>query len=237
MAITGILSWENETALNAYPLSKEFGLNSFLVDANFVQFDNFVPVLQSITLLDQNLVISLLTDVGTIKLTVATSEFVGTSLTKRIFDSTGRCIGTLVFGANALSLFENENTLSLDINIPFLSFLAKSIPSNCGVYSVAGKFGALSLTGDKNLWFTSITGRNGIVFNAAALGAISALPYLKTLNGIAPINNNVYMQETDLLKIATAGTATVQFSLIGSDISDLMMQNNNIIVKNLTPQT
>ena len=45
MAIYNPLSWQNENALSSYPFSEDIDVQDFIVDAKFVQFDNFLPIL------------------------------------------------------------------------------------------------------------------------------------------------------------------------------------------------
>jgi hypothetical protein len=45
MGSLNVSNWQNETGLSGYPFEFESDIRDFIVDASFVQFDNFAPVL------------------------------------------------------------------------------------------------------------------------------------------------------------------------------------------------
>jgi hypothetical protein len=232
---TGILSWLNEASLTPYPLQHGFGCDGFLLDANFVQFDNFVPILTSLSLNELNLSINLQIDVGAIALSIPVGELTGSVLMKTLYDSSGRYVGCLTFGYDILGPFDRQSVQTVDVNIPFLPHLVKSIPLKAGVYAIDGVYGPVIIHKDDNIFFDFIGLNNEIVFNAIAVPQATAIPYLKTLNSIEPMNNSVYMQDTEILKITSPSTATIQFSIIGSNLDDVLKQLGNTIITNKTP--
>jgi len=129
------ISWQNETSLTQYPLSRSLGYDSLLIDANFVQFDNFVPVLKKIVFGNVNLTITITFDHYTKEISVPISNFSGLPYTYKLkFDD--RYVGKLVFGADANVICENLNNHELNVEIPFLVFLVKSIPSKSGLFTL-----------------------------------------------------------------------------------------------------
>ena len=44
MANYNPLNWQNENGLSSYPFDRDLEVQDFIVDARFVQFDNYVPV-------------------------------------------------------------------------------------------------------------------------------------------------------------------------------------------------
>ncbi len=221
-----VLSWTNETALTPYPLVKSFGYDGLFIDANFIQFDGFVPVLNTIKVADDNIEITITFDSGpqVLVYTISSVSVIGT--TKYVYDG-DRYLGTLVFG-NGVGRFLNNkgNQVTLAINIPFLSHTTKSISSTAGVYSIDGKYGNLQFTSDENINYEVDAG--DITFNAIALPAVVNTNYLKTLNSVGPLDNSVFIKNTDIVKV-TGSTPTVTISLVGS-VPGGVTQTNAIIV-------
>lgn len=214
----GVLSWTNETSLTPYPLAKSFGYDNFLVDANFVQFDNFIPVLKGIQLVNGYLNITILFDLGAVTTSVAVADAQQYRFTQKIF-SADRYMGKLIFGPDTNLLVDSNiaNLTTLQLNIPFLSHLVRGIPSKAGVFSVDSKFGALAFTSHSEIWYD--TSGNNVTFNAVAGIDYNVTPYLKTLNTITPTHNGVYIEDNQVLKIRSTGTATLEASIVGSELS------------------
>jgi hypothetical protein len=217
MTQIGILEWQNEQALSSYPMVTSFGYDALFVDANFIQFDNFIPVLKKIYVTSENVVIDILIDTGLLSVTIVNSFFTNPGLVKKIY-SNNRYIGKLVFGRYAIELAENIG-FSLTLNNPFLPCLVKSIPSKCGVYTINGLYGNLTFNHDSVVYY-GITG-NDITVNAVDTGSTSSILFLKSINSILPIANNIYLKDTDTVKITTEGTNIIKISQVGTGVNDL----------------
>jgi len=224
----GILSWTNETGLSPYPLTKGFGYNSFLIDANFIQFDNFIPILHSIQVIDDEVIIRILLDNGVNEITLAKSFFSTSGVVHKIFDG-DRYMGKLVFGADAGYLVESEiaNLNTKTINIPFLSHLVKSIPSNAGVFSIDSVYGTLSFDSDEHIWYD--TNSNEVTFNAISGLDYQDDLYLKTLNAVGPVSNSVYLKDSQVIKIKSVGNSAIEISLVGTDLDSVLKPQGPII--------
>lgn len=144
-----ILDWQNEHALTDYPLTKFIGFNDVIVDASFVQFDGFVPVLKKLVVTGLSAIFSIKFDKETIDITVA-SDFVPQAGV-RISGSDGRYFGTIVFSFGVTTLIREHAGAILTFDVPFASNTVTSINSGSGVFSIDGKYGALSFN-------TGITG-------------------------------------------------------------------------------
>lgn len=215
MADIGILSWLNETGLSQFPFTTDFGFNGLLVDATFLQYNSFTPILQTIAVNDISVILTIQFDYGVQAVSIPLS---GLTSPQKIYDGT-RYLGTLIFGYDAADMLNPYLDQIILVNIPFLSHLVKGIPGNAGVYSIDGQFGAIIFTADSNIWYT-LSGQN-VTFNAVALPALVDIPYLKTLNGVGPTDNSVYIQETQLVKISNDGVGDVQISLAGYSAANL----------------
>ena len=220
------LSWTTETSLSPYPLSKSFGYDSFLIDANFVQFDGFVPILKTIKVADASLEITIKFDLVEKKLSYLKTDITTIGSLKKIYDNE-RYLGTLVFGSGVTALIGSlGNQSTVTVNLPFLAHTVKAIPSGAGLYSIDAKYGELSFSSDNYISYD--VDDNDIEFNAVAYPPASEELYLKTLNSVGPTNNNVFIKNTDIIKV-TGGTSTVTISLVGSTLKGLLHSGSVIV--------
>jgi hypothetical protein len=231
MAKVGILSWNNETSLSPYPLVSSFGYDGFIIDANFIQFDGFVPVLKTITTGNNLFELVIQFDKTTKIITIDKSTLPNSPYTIVIKEGS-RYLGKLVLGANAVYLYDELANRTLNINLKFLAFLVKSIPSKAGVYKLQSNFGELQITSDENISY-SVTGNN-VEINAVSLGAISPDLYLKTVNAVPPTNNSLYIKDSDTIKI-TPSINTFTVSLRGLSVGNVVAQQNNTLPINSNP--
>ena len=179
-----------------------------------MQFDGFVPVLKTVEVSAEELVFSILIDSKTLTATLSVEDFVPGY--KLVLRDDARYIGVLVFGRGARSVFDFQVGQTLKINTSFLPIVVKSIPSNCGVYSINDMYGALTVTNQPEITET-VDGQN-VTFNALALCNPDTDKVLLTLNGVLPTGNNITIDDSELIKVLGAGSS-VNFSLIGGDPS------------------
>jgi hypothetical protein len=211
MTTVGILPWQNECSLSPYPLSKSFGFDNLLVDANFVQFDAFLPTLVSIS-----------TTLSTITFTVQfdgviVSSEVGPSDGIAQFFSGSTYLGGLVFNTEtAYELITAQANQTILVNVSFLPIVVTSIPSKAGVYKLGNAYAVTELEHDANITYVGDLGDNSITFNAVAFPTLLDTVFLKSLNSVAPTNNNIHIQESDLVKITAETVGTLRFSITGS---------------------
>ena len=213
----GILEWTNEHSLNSYPLSKAVAPLDFLVDAAFVQFDGFVPVLKQITVEQNRLTLVVTTDAGDIQVVVArpNSRIYASGYTVRLASSAGRHLGHLVFGLGLVSIFNTRLNDVVKLNIPFHASCVRGVNSRAGVYSIEKLTGAVEVStgqtlAEQTLFFS--TEANEVTWNAGYLPpAVTSTP-LKTLNGVHPVNNAVFIEDSELIK-ATPQAAGVLLEL------------------------
>lgn len=204
----GILEWTNEHSNSSYPLSKPFVPQDFIIDASFVQFDGFVPTLKSITIKQGKATLVVTTDAGDISIVVSrpsATYFPGYSVELRSGD---RYLGQLVFGQGLVSLFTIHLDTVLKPNIPFLSSVVRGISSRGGLYAFAGYSGDVNVntgpTPQSRSIFFDING-NEVTWNAGWLGTQTQQQPLKTLNGVRPQANAVYIEDSDLIKATPQG--------------------------------
>lgn len=218
-------SWLTETSLTPYPLTKSFGYDALFTDAEFIQFDNFVPTLKSIVIQDSTITFTITFDLYTRSFSSPVDDIstIGSTLRLAVSD---RYLGKLVFGSGlALLVASIGNDKTLTTNIKFLPHVVKSIPSNCGIFAINDQYGDLTFDHDTHISYETGVDPDlhEITFNAIAYAISPNTPYLKTLNSVGPTNNSVFIKSTDLLKVS-GQASTVEISLVGSILS------NSIIV-------
>src|SRR5574343_827523 len=205
----GKLEWLNEHTLTDYPLTKYVGSHDFFLDANFIQFDGFVPVLKSYTIGTDSMSFVLTVDSGEFTFSLNKVSYIPeTALNLR--DGT-RYLGCIVFGSGIYNLFDEEVGSTVTLNAPFCSSTVSSVNSNAGEDSINGQYGDLNVVTDENLFF-SING-NDVTWNAVSLPdlPVGVVP-LKTLNHVAPSGNAILLKSSELFKITPSGNSLI-FSL------------------------
>lgn len=220
--MNGILGWLNENGLSYYPMSKDLIVSDLIIDANFVQFDGFIPILETIEVKPNKIILHIQIDTGLVLVEILDSYTKGTGV--KIYQDT-RYIGIVVVGTGYDTLKRLAINKVLTVNVPFLDIVVRSIPLAAGVFSIEGLTGALTFTKDDTIHFAK-TG-NTIEWSAVALATPpSSVVPLKSINLIAPEANNINIYDSDLIKI-TPGIGTVTFNLANSDLSSSINPSKN----------
>ena len=204
----GILEWTNEHSLSGYPLTRSFAPNDFIVDASFVQFDGFVPVLKTLLVSQTKIVLTITTDAGDVAVPVSkpiSSYFPGQTVAVVAGD---RQLGYLVFGQGLPAIFSLHLDTLLKLNIPFSPGVVRGVSSRAGVFSITGYDQSVNIrTGDsatsRSIFF-DLAG-NLVTWNAGWLDSKDERTPLKTLNGMTPVNNAVFIQDSDIIKVTPQG--------------------------------
>lgn len=213
-----ILEWGNEHSLSGYPLMEKWEILDLLLDARFIQFDDFVPVWKSLSVTQTSAVFTVSSYFG--DATCEIPKTTATDVDASLFSSSGIYIGRLVFGPGLAGLFRDYANYSSKLNLQFCPSTVLSIPTKAGVYSIAGQYGNVkinsgSATVDQTVFFDVNTPANQVTWNAAYLPLEQLAPALKTLNQKAPVNNNLIIQDSELLKLKPIGSG-LEVALIGS---------------------
>jgi hypothetical protein len=214
------LDWENQNAVSAYPFTEDAPYNNIIVDANFQQFDNFIPVLNYIEVSTDFLTLNITYDTGTTNFIFLQSDYVAGTNFLRLMVGT-RYIGKLTFQDGVNTLWNTFVGQVLQFNLSFVATTVKSISLNSGVFSLAGLFGNVVLTtpsSDNTIFYNTI-GSNGLTFNAVGnfkLPYPLLSPALKLLNLISPTNNNIFISSDQVIQINGDGIGSLNVSLVGS---------------------
>lgn len=227
----GILDWTDENAKGDYPLLSSIGVKGVIVDASFVQFDGFVPVLNSITVAPTTVTFNITFDRITKNITVDNTTFQDTRFIRIYESDVTRFIGSLTLGQGFLKLFEENVGSTIILGISFASNTVVSINRKSGVYSFAGLIGDVGIStatvDDDYPIFFGVDG-NVVICNAVGIPAIpfNILSPLKTINGVGPINNQIKIEDSEVLKIS-AGFNGLNFDLANSVLNDNIAPTQN----------
>ena len=245
MANYTVLSWQNEHSLESFPLSSPFEVEDFLVDASFIQFDGFTPVLAEVDVKIDRLVVTILFDEGEVETTYLKTSFNAGVTQMRCFGADSRYLGCLTLGAGVESLWSDYVGQNLKSGVSFFSHLVRSIPLKDAVYTLDKLYGdvefgaivdildplavlATSTTSliprGKTVFYNVDKNSENITFNAVknhALGTASVLTLhpLKKINLVAPIANNVYLASNDIIKFNSFNNQSLNIALVGSGTS------------------
>lgn len=227
MSALNPLSWQNENNLANYPLDNFTDYPSFISDANFIQFDAFVPILKYVLVETSAIKLAIEFDSGIQENIIFNKDsFLEEDKSKflRIYTSdNSRYLGSLSFGQETLNLWENFIGRKLIYNSSFNKTVVRSIPKNHGVYTFDGLYGAITITkttADESIFynthkFNSL--KSNLTFNAVTYHEINASSNaLKKINLVKPVNNNITLSSNDLIKItpSTSSTGGLDISLV-----------------------
>jgi hypothetical protein len=242
MDINDVLNYQNENELAGYPLLQGLEVVGVISDTCFVQFDNFVPVLQTVLVDATKITLSILFDSGAIDNIV----FLKTNYTEntgfvRIYqtdpynpaNTNYRFLGTITFGSGLSLLWSTYVGRKLTFNVPFAPETVRSIPSKAAVYTFAGCYGAINLgrtQDDNTVFYNTSLASNSITFNAVTghITDSTASPGLKMINLVKPVNNNINLISNDVVKLNSFNAASLTIDLVaGSPSGAFKLPNLN----------
>lgn len=207
----GITEWRDERKFDSYPLAQPYPFQGLILDAKFVQFDGYVPVLTKISLAEGNVTLTIKYDTNEVLIEV---NYITGGGTANIYDVTEgwRYIGTIVCDSDeCVRLLTALPSQQLSLNIPFHPSTVHSIPSNTGVYSIAKATGdPLQLVSiDDLISFSVDQSQNKLSLHANCPPGetTSTIHPIRTINGVPPVNNSVQISPSEVIKISsdTAG--------------------------------
>jgi len=225
MSVYNVLNWQNENTLTHYPFSEELAHAGVIVDANFIQFDSFIPVLNYITVDSDRLTFAITLDFGQLtNAQILKSVYLADDATKVVnlynADST-RFVGSLSIGIGALELWKNYTGQKLTYNKAFDPSVVKSIPSKDAVYTLDGLYGDVVLsrtTADSTVFYNCVNNAQEryMVFNAVAGHQIDPIQRngLRKINLVRPLNNNINLAANDVLKFNSINNAALSVALV-----------------------
>ena len=228
MAIFNPLPWHNENALSSYPFLSDLEVQDFIVDASFVQFDNFIPVLNYFTVNNSNITLAITFDYGqTTGIVLSKNQFSSgntTSFIRLHNPTTERYLGTLTFGPGANTLWEGYEGQKVIVEKSFVAETVRSIPSKDAVYTFDGNYGDVTLSRtseDETVFYNTHLDLNSITFNAVTGHAINPgiKEGLRKINLVPPLNNNINLASNDVIKITPNNNTSLTISLVSGNSS------------------
>lgn len=224
MSIRGILERPNENAFGNFPFSSPVTFKDVIVDALFIQFDGFAPVLNTLQIQETKIRLSITLDTGT-----HTFDFLKTTYDSGVealrMYIENRYVGTIQFGPGLANLFATAENTILDFNATFLKSIVRPIPSTVGVFTLEGCYGNVILSkeeeiaADASMFYNAPTG--GITFNAVTNHFVpsSTLPILKKINLETPVNNNIFISGNDVVKFEPTDDGDLEISIVTTNLT------------------
>ncbi len=233
-----ILGWQNEAGLTNYPLASSFDVQDLIVDASFVQFDNFVPKLTRLLVTPEALELTILFDAGEVTGILSFEQYDSGERYLR-YTGAGRYLGCVTIGVGVSQLRTEYIGQQLSRDIPFIATTVRSIPSGDAVYTLDSRygnivFGALSdiedtyteiggivyktSAGGNTMFYNINKNRKTFTFNAVGNHHIpeNDIRPLKKINLVTPVDNNLYVQSNDIIKFNSINNQNLQVYLVGS---------------------
>jgi hypothetical protein len=221
MAIYNTLNWQDEKGLTSYPLETAFEISNFLVDANFIQFDKFIPTLNYVIVDSEDISFSITFDYG---------EHNHAKFYKSIFaqgeayrslkfyqPGSERYLGSLTFGEGANELWSYYVSRKILSHSKFLPSLVRSIRTADAVYTFDNMYGDVALTrssSDSNIFYNTYVSEDE-TFKAITFNAVGGHEpkyedsgALRQINLVGPVDNNINMASNDVIKIKPSADKT-----------------------------
>ena len=230
MAKYNILNWQNENSLSNFPLVSYIEFRDFLVDSSFVQFDNFIPILNTIAVDETNVTLTITFDYGVnsgIVLSKQTFLQNPNSAHIRLYTPTNdRYLGVISFGPGTLDLFKTHIGRILTLDMQFSPDAVRSIPLQDAVYTFDGIYGDLVLgrgATDDSIFYNISTAKNTIVFNAVKYHEITPSNQkqgLRKINLVPPLENNINLSSNEVIRVTPDSSNSLRISLVSGSPSN-----------------
>lgn len=224
MSVYNVLNWQNENTLANYPFNEGISPTGVIVDANFVQFDGFVPTLNYISVESDRLVFGLTLDFGKLSSAqILKNKYLTEDADKKVnlYTPTGdRFLGSLTVGVGALDLWKDYVGQKLTYDKPFISSTVKSVPLKDAVYTLDSLYGDVVLnrtSGDSTIFYNCVSTEevSAVVFNAVAghYAEPSKREGLRKINLVGPKDNNINLFSNDVIKFTSINNASLSIDL------------------------
>jgi hypothetical protein len=228
MARYDTLGWQNENALSSYPFTFDIFQQDLLVDARFVQFDDFLPILNSVVVNPDNLIFEISFDFGVktgITLLKKVYALGSAYRSVRIYTPDGsRYLGVITAGIGAEVLWDNYVGRKFAPTASFCTDTVRSVPSKDAVYLFDSNYGDIELSrtaGDKTIFYNVSSDLNSITFNAVTGHSVDGLQPqgLRRINLVPAFNNNINLASNDIIKFTALNNNSLDVSLVSGTSS------------------
>lgn len=229
MATYNPLSWQNENALANYPFAELQEIQDLLVDARFVQFDGFIPILKQIRVDHDTITLSITFDYGEkTNIVLHKSTYMQGDAYRNVrmySEDKSRYLGVLVFGLGAGTLWNDYVGRKLTYSSSFLPETVRSIPSKDAVYKLDDNYGDLELgrtDNDSTVFYNTSLELNAITLNAVGGHGVQAGQVkegLRKINLVPPLHNNINLASNDVIKIRSLNGTSLTIDLVAGSSS------------------
>jgi hypothetical protein len=223
MSSYNILEWHDENSLTSYPLSEELEVQGIFVSANFIQFDNFVPVLNELFVDSSSLNIKITFDFGQHTAITFSKQRYDTGEAYRYLriytPDKSRYLGSLSFGRGAETLWNEHVGRKFTYTLSFDACTVRSISSASGVYLLDGSYGDVTLDRteqDSTIFYNISEPLKTITFNAVTGHSVEATDTigLRKINLVSPVRNNINLAANDVIKFTPQNAAALSVDLV-----------------------
>jgi hypothetical protein len=222
MATYNPLSWQNENSLSSYPFDTDQDIQDFIVDAQFVQFDLTIPVLNYVLVDVNQLTLNITFDEGLVDVIFLKTIYnKGPAYrTARIYNSAkNRYLGSITFGPGTQTLWSDFVGRKIQYTVSFMPETTKSIPSKDAVYIFDGNYGDIRLSrtqDDSTIFYNIASNLNAVVFNAVGGHSVAGIvpEGLRKINLVGPKNNNINLAANDVIKVSSLNGRSVSIDLV-----------------------
>lgn len=229
MSVYNVLPWQGEHSLSGFPFDVELDTRDFIVDAQFIQFEGFTPTLNHIYVEYDRIKLSMTFDYGTqtsVELLKAAYDRGDSYRSLHIYTpARDRYLGTLTFGAGALTLWESYTGQKISYNSQFTPSVVRSIPLMDAVYTLDSSYGDVTLgrtEADSTIFYNVSENLNALTFNAVTGHSVpdDAKPVgLRKINLVTPLHNNINLASNDVIKIASFNSQSLTVNLVSGNVS------------------
>ena len=222
MSTLGTLGWREENAREAYPLAYQQDMPKFIVDATWVQFDGYVPVLHAVSATGSEVTLEIQTREGLLTETVSLVSISGLFTTVSWVDEYDRSLGRTVLSAEGLaSVIAKYAGSRVVCNYPFAACTVVSVNHEAGVYSIENRYGNVhvsTVNADspefRQAIFIQASAPQTWTWNASSMpGDFTEVTALKTINGVGPQNFGIWIETNDIIR-ATPGEASLTLDMV-----------------------
>jgi hypothetical protein len=223
MSSYNVLEWQDENSLTSYPLTEELEVQGIFVSANFIQFDNFIPVLNELFVDSESLKLKITFDFG---------QHTALSFTKQRYNmgeayrylriytpDKSRYLGVLSFGRGAHTLWSEHVGRKFEYSLPFDACTVRSVSSDSGVYLLDGSYGAINMgrtSNDSTIFYNMSSSSKTVTFNAVTGHSVEAADTigLRKINLVSPVKNNINLAANDVIKFNPKNASALSIDLV-----------------------
>jgi hypothetical protein len=223
MSSYNVLEWQDENSLTSYPLTEELEVQGVFVSANFIQFDNFAPVLNEIFVDSDAIKLKITFDFGQhTELSFSKQRYAMGEAYRylRIYTpDKSRYLGVISFGRGAQTLWTEHVGRKFEYNLSFTPCAVRSVSSKSGVYLLDGSYGDIKMgrtQRDVTIFYNMSSAAKTVTFNAVTGHSVEPTDTigLRKINLVSPVRNNINLAANDVIKFTPQNASALSVDLV-----------------------